>query len=226
MKIKVEEGPRLVRLRADATVPMREWVVSRLADGYVSCTAVEMREGGPVVVGQLIWPEATATDTEMLEALDRFRAEVGSPPPLKAATIRKVNLRTTLARSADVDRWMREGENSLAGRDFTTLGGAPAVGWVRESAALRPGPAGRTDAFYAHVAALYVDRPSRTALADLAAQLDRPTAHVRQILATARERGLLTAAPVGRAGGRLTQTAIAEALPEHIRVMRKLAKGK
>ncbi len=223
MRIRVEEGPRLVRLRADEAAPLCEWVVSRLADGYVSCTAMEMRASGPVAVGQLVWPEDMATDTALLDALDCFRAKVDSSPPLKAATIRKVKLWDTLAGPDDVGRGPRGG--SLAARDFTTLGGAKAVDWVRESAARRPGPAGRTDAFYAHVAALYVDRPSRTALADLAAQLDRPTAHVRQILATARERGLLTAAPIGRAGGRLTQTAIAEALPEHIRLMRKLAKG-
>ncbi len=225
MKIKIAEGPRLVRLRTDEAAPLREWVVSRLADGYVSCTAMEMRASGPVAVGQLVWPEDMATDTALLDALDCFRAKVDSPPPLKAATIRKVKLWDTLAGPDDVGRGPRGG--SLAARDFTTLGGAKAVDWVRESAARRPGPAGRPDAFYAHVAALYVGCPSRrTALADLAAQLGRPTAHVRQLLATARERGLLTAAPIGRAGGSLTQAAIAEALPEHIRLMRKLAKGK
>jgi hypothetical protein len=48
---------------------------------------------------------------------------------------------------------------------------------------------------------------SRRPIEELASELHRSTSHVRQLLAIARERGLLTATTRGRAGGSLTPKA-------------------
>lgn len=74
----------------------------------------------------------------------------------------------------------------------------------------RPGRAGRDDRAYAEVASLYVaklETGPRTALRDLARELNYNDSQVRNMLYTARRRGLLTAALPGRAGGHLTEKA-------------------
>jgi hypothetical protein len=75
--------------------------------------------------------------------------------------------------------------------------------------ARRPGRAGRADSFYAEVAAQYVDLlgTSKKPVADLADRHHLSASQVRGILAVARGRGLLTAAPAGRPGGLLTAKA-------------------
>jgi hypothetical protein len=70
----------------------------------------------------------------------------------------------------------------------------------------RPGRAGRDDHFYAVWAARYAERAAYTPrpVADLAEQHDRPAARVREYIAEARRRGLLTGTTPGRSGGQLT----------------------
>jgi hypothetical protein len=73
----------------------------------------------------------------------------------------------------------------------------------------RPGRAGRDDHFYAVWAARYAERAAYTArpIADLAQQHDRPPARLREYIAEARRRQLLTGTTPGRSGGQLTDKA-------------------
>lgn len=76
----------------------------------------------------------------------------------------------------------------------------------------RPGRSGRDDRAYAEVAALYVEKlrtNPKTALKDLADDLGYSRSQVRNVLYTARRRRLLTAAQPGKAGGELTEKALA-----------------
>jgi hypothetical protein len=75
----------------------------------------------------------------------------------------------------------------------------------------RPGRRGRSDLFYAEVAARYVEftRSSSTATKDLAGALQSSPSSARDLLSEARRRNLLTRPPVkGRQGGELTEKAI------------------
>jgi hypothetical protein len=74
----------------------------------------------------------------------------------------------------------------------------------------RPGPTGRSDLFYARIASLYVVVASNSnrPIEDLARYLERPIAHARQLVTTARARGMLSNAPGrGRSGGVMTKQA-------------------
>jgi len=73
----------------------------------------------------------------------------------------------------------------------------------------RPGRAGRDDHFYAIWAARYTAKAAYTPrpIADLAHEHDRPPARLREYIAEARRRGLLTATTPGRSGGQLTDKA-------------------
>ncbi len=73
----------------------------------------------------------------------------------------------------------------------------------------RPGRRGRPDAFYARLAAQYVEllKTSSTPTKDLAALRDYSASSTRDFLNQARKRGLLTRASEGRAGGELTDKA-------------------
>jgi hypothetical protein len=72
-----------------------------------------------------------------------------------------------------------------------------------------PGRAGRDDHFYALWAARYVEQAAYTPhpIAELAELHDRPSARLREYIAEARRRGLLTATTRGRSGGQLTDKA-------------------
>jgi hypothetical protein len=74
-----------------------------------------------------------------------------------------------------------------------------------------PGRAGRDDHFYAVWAARYAEQAAYTAspIAELAELHDRPPARLRDYIAQARRRGLLTETTPGRSGGQLTDKAIA-----------------
>ena len=81
----------------------------------------------------------------------------------------------------------------------------------------RPGRHGRADEDYARLAAAYVDlidRGSRTPIRDLAEELRArggdwlSDESLRQLIHTARSRGLLSPSPPGKAGGALTPAAI------------------
>lgn len=72
----------------------------------------------------------------------------------------------------------------------------------------RPGPTGRGDEFYAHVAATYVAHlDSHRPIEQTADKLSLSTARIRNLVYEARRRGLLTKVTRGRAGGELTDKA-------------------
>jgi hypothetical protein len=97
----------------------------------------------------------------------------------------------------------------LVGRVMTAM--APEVTSTADDdeAHPRPGRAGRDDHFYAIWAARYAERAAYTPrpIADLAQEHDRPPARLREYIAEARRRGLLTATTPGRSGGQLTDKA-------------------
>ena len=74
----------------------------------------------------------------------------------------------------------------------------------------RPGRRGRTDRFYAEIAAAYVqvmDAESLHPVKDVAERMNYSRARIRDLLGEARRRGLLTGTSRGRAAGRLTDKA-------------------
>jgi hypothetical protein len=84
----------------------------------------------------------------------------------------------------------------------------PPPGWAT-TLAMRPGRRGRDDLDYARVAAQYVALlHSQTPLKQLAEELRFNAKQVRNLLRKARDRGLLTEAPTGKAGGTLTPYAL------------------
>jgi len=84
---------------------------------------------------------------------------------------------------------------------------------LRESLAeaRRPGRRGRNDAPYASLAAEYVKRlaSTTTPVKDLALEMHFSDHRIRNMLAEARRRGLLTRPPSGKSGGQLTEKAVA-----------------
>jgi DNA-binding MarR family transcriptional regulator len=78
---------------------------------------------------------------------------------------------------------------------------------IAEALATRPGRRGQPDSFYARVAAAYValvEAGSTSPVKALAERETYTTSNVNNWLREARNRGLLTEARVGKAGGRLT----------------------
>jgi hypothetical protein len=92
----------------------------------------------------------------------------------------------------------------------------PGVGPVRDDdrnehgRARRPGRRGQSDLFYAEWASRYVKalRTSTNPMPGLASDFDFDASTIRGFLTEARRRGLLTPAPPGRAGGKLTADAL------------------
>lgn len=79
---------------------------------------------------------------------------------------------------------------------------------ARVASPRRPGRRGKPDIEYARLAEAYVHRLGEpTPLASLAEALSYSESQVRNLLYTARSKGLLTQAPKGRAGGELTSKA-------------------
>jgi hypothetical protein len=80
----------------------------------------------------------------------------------------------------------------------------------------RVGRRGRDDRFYARWAAEYADAFSRSShpVAEMASRHSLSPSQVRNLVYACRRRGMLTAAPSGRAGGELTARAIG-LLKEH-----------
>ncbi len=78
------------------------------------------------------------------------------------------------------------------------------------SVATRVGRRGRDESYYARWAAEYVGALTRSGnpAADLAARHNLSASQVRNLVHACRKRGMLTAAPPGRAGGELTARAI------------------
>ena len=86
------------------------------------------------------------------------------------------------------------------------FGGAPDL-----SVGRRVGRAGRDDQYYARWAAEYADAltTSGNPVAEMAKRHHLSASQIRNLMHACRKRGMLTAAPRGRAGGELTPRAIA-----------------
>lgn len=187
------------------------WVERSLGDGWLAAFRLIPQDGQPVVAELRIFPEEENPKRKRgqwsahMLGLDAIAPRGG----LTARVIRRVRLEDVQSAFSEViaNLVQRFGsETPLPPLD-------PFLSRIRieEIARLanqRPGPAGRDDTFYAAVAANYLARiraGSKQPLKELSTELSRPTSHVRQLLATARDRGLLTRAVQGRAGGELTE---------------------
>lgn len=129
---------------------------------------------------------------------------------LTSRALRRVHLGRALELAYEqLERWLDRDQRS--GRPMPSKFTREAV-----SAPRRPGSKGRDDRFYVAVASLYVEaleRGSRRPVVDAAQELSAKRrgvfepAYVRDVLHVARQRGLLSRPPKGRAGGQLTDKA-------------------
>jgi hypothetical protein len=113
-------------------------------------------------------------------------------------------------RRATLGDLTREAARGLVGELMSAIAPDTTQTRVDDHVALHPGRAGRDDHFYAVWAARYVERAAYTPrpIAELAELHDRPPARMREYIAQARRRGLLTETTRGRSGGELTDKAI------------------
>jgi hypothetical protein len=118
-------------------------------------------------------------------------------------------------------RQVRTGAIIAAHRAAARLWALPGIAAVMPdlpdlSVSERAGRRGRDDRFYARWAAEYADALTRSAnpVTELARRHHLSASQVRNLAHACRKRGMLTAAPPGRAGGELTARAI-ELLREH-----------
>lgn len=191
----------------------RLWVVLPLDEHWDSYVRLEAVEGQPVIAELRVLP--TLMDrpgTEWLAPTLKSGDWTPDPPAggLTSRALRGVHLGRALELAYEALGEFFERERNLP-RDLPTEFAADAVAVPR-----RPGSKGRDDQFYAVVASMYVDaleRGSRKPVVDAAAALSKarrgtyePT-YVRDLLHVARQRGLLTRPPKGRAGGQLTDKA-------------------
>lgn len=134
----------------------------------------------------------------------KVSARIPEAPPVTARFLRSLPLGEiqTAARRGFVDTL-----SEAAGRALPQL---PTY-WARVlTERRRPGRAGRSDVDLARVAATYVGHVasgSRSPTKDASLELNISASHLRNLLAAARGRTLLTAPDSGKAGGTLTQKA-------------------
>jgi hypothetical protein len=112
--------------------------------------------------------------------------------------------------SSDAVRWYQRLAEANTRNERLGAHSERARKWLGGASWRRPGRRGRPDEDYAALAQLYVDKvdAGRTApVKELAEELGYSASQIRNRLYEARRRGLLTPAPPGREGGRLTQRA-------------------
>jgi hypothetical protein len=202
------------------------WVESSLGDGWIAAFRL-LPQAGQMVVGEVrIFPNEGHRKPRPGESRRRTgqwsaawlgldaEAPLGG---LTARTVRRVSFQE--ARSAFTEALAQLVEKHGSETPLPPLD--PFLEGIRmddlaEQARTRPGQGGRDDRFYAAIAANYVARArsgGKQPVRELAAELRRPASHVRQLLATARERGLLSRGVQGRAGGELTEAGRAALAP-------------
>lgn len=141
--------------------------------------------------------------------------EVATPEGgLTARALRRVHLgRARELAYEQLDKWIDRERRHPGWQRLPTTFTVDAI-----SAPRRPGRKGRDDRFYATVASAYVGalkRGSRQPVVEAAQALGEATGgfyastYVRDLLHEARRRELLTRPPRGRAGGQLTEKALA-----------------
>jgi hypothetical protein len=158
-------------------------------------------------------PQMTATGPEIAEFVIRPKAADVPPGGLTRNVLRAVHLRD-LREAVRVAVAQVRRDTEIAIEDGVITEGDPASTWdppeVFEQWGRRPGRAGRPDLYYAEMASQYVELlagGTRAPVRELAERHHLSGAQLRGILHAARQRGLLTAAPAGKSGGRLTAKA-------------------
>jgi hypothetical protein len=202
------------------------WVVLPLDKHWDSYVRFDAVEGHPVIAELRILPTLMERphDVWIMPTLDPGDQPPQSdwlPPPPEGGLTARALRRAHLGRA-------RELAYEQLGKSFQVAerygGRVLPSKFTREAvrAPRRPGSKGRDDRFYATVAALYIEaieRGSNKPVVEAAQTLSKrrsgayEPAYVRDLLHVARQRGLLTRPPRGRAGGQLTdkgRTALAE----------------
>jgi len=196
------------------------WVVLPLGEDWDSYVRFASQEGHPVVAELRILPR---TDTPGVPAdLDEHEHDwddvIGGMTPTHTPA---GGLTTRALRDVHLGRALELAYGQLGraferGRRHPTFPVPVSFAEQAVSTPRRPGRKGREDRFYAIVAAAYVDaieRGSRTPVVSAAEALSNARSgpyeppYVRDLLHVARQRGLLTRPPRGRAGGQLTDKA-------------------
>ena len=178
-----EKPPQHYRFPANA--PHRQTHQSTVVGDWLVRYTFEEQNGSTIIAGVNITPNA--------DPLHSTTPEPGTAPPggLRARDVRRIPMGAPLVNAKTQD-----------GRPDYPSTMPPAR---------RPGSRGRDDDYYLAVAVRYVqavERGSRQPTVDVTAQMGGfRRSHVRDLISEARRRGLLTAAPRGRAGGRLTRKA-------------------
>lgn len=159
------------------------------------------------------WLDAIAASDDGTLLRVRFELDdEGVPRATRFEVVARADLTSRIRRQGQ--GWVvEEVEQALAWLPMQHIWGSA---WFRDIR--RPGRAGRPDLFYATCAARYVEALATDPHAPIRRLIDDGTAAGRLETASqwrawlnrARERGLLTKAPVGRAGGELTSKARAE----------------
>jgi hypothetical protein len=212
----LERHPRFIRHR-DGPV----WVVLPLDNDWDSYVRFEAEDGHPVIAELRVLPrlDAPGVPAHRDKQADRWvTVTLGQAPEsavpsggLTARALRRVHLGRAIELAYEqLEDWLERDQRY--GRPLPSKFTQEAVSVPR-----RPGRKGRDDRFYAVVAAAYVDalkRGSRQPVRAAARTLGESSggtyepAYVRDLLHVARQRGLLTRPPKGRAGGELTEKAL------------------
>jgi hypothetical protein len=203
------------------------WIMLPLDEDWDSYVRFESQAGHPVVAELRVLPRV---DTRgVLSHHDEhgnrwIDVTLGATPDvpipeggLTSRALRGVHLGRALELAySHLDEWFKREQRYSPEHRLPIAFTEDAAGVPR-----RPGRKGRDDSFYVAVAAAYVDalgEGSRKPVVDAALKLSEAWGgvyepdYVRDLLHGARQRGLLTRPPKGRAGGELTGKAIACAL--------------
>lgn len=194
----------------DAEVPTGVWVERDLpVAGWRVAGLFLHRDGTDVLVELRLFPAPDDDDNDDFEDEDNERRlgewsrtiEAVDPTSggIAARHLRAVRLRSLDAFGSNVAEFLAGVEGQRARR-------AKRMAVKPE----RAGRAGRADIYYAAWAARYVEvLPQGSPIKRLAGQHELKESQIRDLIHKARVRGLLTRVPQGRAGGALTDKAIA-----------------
>jgi hypothetical protein len=195
------------------------WIALPLGEDWDSIVRFVSQGGHPVVAELRIVPrtDTPGVPAELDDHEDDWSDVIGGAAPptpeggLTTRALRDVHLGHALELA-----YAQLGRAFERGRRHPSFPPPASFAEHAVSTPRRPGRKGREDSFYAAVAAAYVDaieRGSRKPVVDAADTLSEawggthePT-YVRDLLHVARQRGLLTRPPKGRAGGQLTDKA-------------------
>lgn len=189
------------------------WVETPVERGWVAAYRIVLRERQPLVAEVRVFPDEPGHDAGRWSE----EADTVSPGGVPGRALPKLRLRDAMILFPQViERWNR----ASGGRLGTQVLGRFATSGSPEAVPRRPGRAGRPDRYYAIWANAYVDRlreGSATPVKDLTTAPpvvlgvgagEASEATIRDTLTEARERGLLTSSPRGKAGGELTPKAL------------------